>query len=86
MKADFGSHATQLGLLRLRRRLLLRRCRRWRLYKIAPQLSLGLEGLFYDFGSDSSRLVAGDEPFALKEDEDFAVVRARLNYHFNSGY
>jgi hypothetical protein len=31
VKADFGSHATQLGLLRLRRRLLLRRCRRWRL-------------------------------------------------------
>jgi outer membrane immunogenic protein len=55
-------------------------------YKIAPQLSLGLEGLFYDFGSDSSNLVAGDEPFVLKEDEDFAVVRARLNYHFNSGY
>lgn len=55
-------------------------------YKIAPQLSLGLEGLYYDFGSDSSRLVAGDEPFVLKEDQNFATVRARLNYHFNSGY
>jgi outer membrane immunogenic protein len=55
-------------------------------YKIAPQLSLGLEGLYYDFGSDSSHLVAGDEPFVLKEDQDFAAVRARLNYHFNSGY
>jgi outer membrane immunogenic protein len=55
-------------------------------YKIAPQLSLGLEGLYYDFGSDSSHLVAGDEPFVLKEDQDFATVRARLNYHFNSGY
>ena len=43
-------------------------------YKIAPRLGLGLEGLFYDFGSDSSRLVAGEEPFVLKEDEDFAVV------------
>ena len=31
VKADFGSHVTQLGLLRLRRRLLLRRCRLWRL-------------------------------------------------------
>ena len=31
VKADFGSHVTQLGLLRLRRRLLLRRCRGWRL-------------------------------------------------------
>jgi outer membrane immunogenic protein len=55
-------------------------------YKVGPQLSLGLEGLYYDFGSDSSRLVAGDEPFVLKEDQDFATVRARLNYHFNSGY
>ena len=55
-------------------------------YKIAPHFSLGLEGLFYDFSSDSSRLVAGDEPFVLKQDEDFAVARARLNYHFNSGY
>jgi hypothetical protein len=34
----------------------------------------------YDFGSDETHLVAGDEPFVLKEDEDFAVVRARLNY------
>ena len=55
-------------------------------YKIAPHFSLGLEGLFYDFDSDSSRLVAGGEPFVLKQDEDFAVARARLNYHFNSGY
>ena len=31
VKADFGSHVTQLGLLGLRRRLLLRRCRGWRL-------------------------------------------------------
>ena len=54
--------------------------------KIAPHHSLGFEGLFYDFSSDSSRLVAGDEPFVLKQDEDFTVVRARLNYHFNSGY
>lgn len=55
-------------------------------YKLAPHLSLGLEGLFYDFGSDSATLVAGDEPFVLKQDEEFAVVRGRLNYHFNSGY
>jgi outer membrane immunogenic protein len=55
-------------------------------YKIGPQLSLGLEGLYYDFGSDSSHLLAGDEPFVLQEEQDFATVRARLNYHFNSGY
>jgi outer membrane immunogenic protein len=54
-------------------------------YKIAPQLSLGLEGLYYGFGSESTSLIAGDEPFVLKEDEDFATVRARLNYHFDSG-
>ena len=52
-------------------------------YKLAPQLSLGLEGLYYGFGSESSNLVAGDEPFVLKEEEDFAVVRGRLNYHFS---
>ena len=55
-------------------------------YKIAPQLSLGIEGLYYDFGSESSHLAANDEPFLLREDEDFATVRARLNYHFDSGY
>ena len=55
-------------------------------YKVAPQLSLGVEGLFYDFGSDDAHLVAGDEPFVLKQDQDFTVVRARLTYHFNSGY
>jgi outer membrane immunogenic protein len=54
-------------------------------YKVSPHLSLGVEGLFYDFGSDDTHLVAGDEPFVLKEEEDFAVVRARLNYHFNGG-
>ena len=54
-------------------------------YKIAPRLSLGVEGLFYDFGSDDRHLVAGDEAFVLKEDK-VAVVCARLNYHFNSGY
>jgi outer membrane immunogenic protein len=54
-------------------------------YKVSPHLSLGVEGLFYDFGSEDTHLVAGDEPFVLKEDEDFAVVRARLNYHFNGG-
>ena len=54
-------------------------------YKLAPQLSLGVEGLYYGFGSESSNLVAGDEPFVLKEEEDFAVVRGRLNYHFGGG-
>ncbi len=54
-------------------------------YKIAPQLSLGVEGLYYGFGSDTTPLVAGNEPFVLKEDLDFAVVRGRATYHFDSG-
>ena len=55
-------------------------------YKVAPHLSLGVEGLFYDFGSDDAHLVADNEPFVLKQDQDFTVVRARMTYHFNSGY
>jgi outer membrane immunogenic protein len=55
-------------------------------YKITPHLSLGLEGLYYDFGSETTRFSTGNEAFVLEEDQDFAAVRARLNYHFNSGY
>jgi hypothetical protein len=61
--------------------------RRWHRLQSCPSFeSLVWKDLFYDFGSDDTHLVAGDEPFVLKEDEDFAVVCARLNYHFNSGY
>jgi outer membrane immunogenic protein len=51
-------------------------------YKISPNLSLGAEALYYGFGSDTTQLSAGDEPFVLKEDQDFTAARARLNYHF----
>jgi outer membrane immunogenic protein len=51
-------------------------------YKIAPNLSLGAEALYYDFGSETTRLRLDDEPFVLDEDRDFTAVRARLNYHF----
>jgi outer membrane immunogenic protein len=54
-------------------------------YKVAPNISIGVEGLFYDFGNDKTTLVAGDEPFVLKDDLDFAVVQARLTYLFNGG-
>jgi outer membrane immunogenic protein len=54
-------------------------------YKVAPNISIGVEGLFYDFGNDKTSLVAGDEPFVLKDDLDFAVVQARLTYLFNGG-
>lgn len=53
-------------------------------YKISPHISVGVEGLYYDFGSDKQNFTAaGGEPFVLKDDLDFAVVRARLNFHFN---
>jgi outer membrane immunogenic protein len=54
-------------------------------YKVAPHFSLGVEGLFYGFGNEDTRFVAGDEPFVLKEDHDFTVVRGRLTYYFNAG-
>ena len=53
-------------------------------YRIGPNVSLGVEGLYYDFGSDTQNLVTGaNEPFVLKDDLDFAVARARLNFHFD---
>jgi opacity protein-like surface antigen len=51
-------------------------------YKIAPHISLGAEALYYGFGSETAQLSAGGEPFALKKENDFTAVRARLNYHF----
>ena len=53
-------------------------------YKVAPHFSLGVEGLFYDFGNEGTPFVAGNEPFVLKEDHNFTVVRGRLTYHFSS--
>ena len=53
-------------------------------YRLGENLSLGLEGLYYDFGSDTQNLAAGaGEPFVLKDELDFAVARGRLTYHFN---
>jgi outer membrane immunogenic protein len=53
-------------------------------YRLGENLSLGVEGLYYDFGSDTQNLTAGaGEPFVLKDELDFAVARGRLTYHFN---
>ena len=53
-------------------------------YRLSPHFSLGVEGLYYNFGNDKQNFVAGaDEPFVLKDDLDFAVARGRLTYHFN---
>jgi len=51
-------------------------------YKIAPNISLGAEALYYGFGSETSQLRLNDEAFIVEEDRDFTAVRARLNYHF----
>ena len=53
-------------------------------YRLGENLSLGVEGLYYDFGSDTQNFAAGaGEPFVLKDELDFAVARGRLTYHFN---
>lgn len=53
---------------------------------VAPGLSVGLEGLYYGLGRDTALLTTpastGAEPFAVHDDRNFAVVRARVDYHF----
>lgn len=53
---------------------------------IAPGLDVGVEGLYYGLGRDTTGLITppstGAEPFAVRDDRDFAVVRARIDYHF----
>ncbi|MGF1619388.1 MAG: outer membrane protein [Rhodomicrobiaceae bacterium] len=44
-------------------------------YKVAQNMSVGLEGLYYDFDDDD-----------FHNDDDFWVVRARLSYHLNEAY
>ena len=52
---------------------------------VMPQLSVGVEGLYYDLGSDTANLLtpvaAGAEPFSVRDDRQFAVARARITYH-----
>jgi opacity protein-like surface antigen len=53
---------------------------------IAPRLSLGVEALYYGLGKDTTALatIQGGEPFNMVEDRNFAVVRARLDFHFTN--
>lgn len=53
---------------------------------IAPRLSLGVEGLYYGLGKDTSALatIKGGEPFNMVEDRNFALVRVRLDFHFSN--
>lgn len=50
---------------------------------VLPAVSVGAEGLWYNFGRDTANLATFDtaEPFAVRDDRNFAVVRARLTYH-----
>ena len=52
---------------------------------IMPALSVGAEGLWYDFGRDTADLTTpaatGAEPFSVADDRKFAVARARITYH-----
>ena len=44
-------------------------------YKVAQNMSVGLEGLYYDFDDDD-----------FHNDNNFWVVRARLSYHLDEAY
>lgn len=52
---------------------------------VLPAVSVGVEGLYYDMGSDTSALATtggtAGEPFSVKDDRRFAVVRFRADYH-----
>jgi len=53
---------------------------------LTPHLSFGVEGLYYGFRSDTSRLNTAlvPEPFDLTIDRNMTVLRARLDYRFTS--
>jgi outer membrane immunogenic protein len=55
-------------------------------FKVLPALSLGVDGLWYQFGNDSDNLVAGTAPFIVHNHPSMAAVRGRITYHFNTGY
>lgn len=52
--------------------------------KLASNLSIGVEGLYYNF-STKTTIDDPEDPFQLDVDRDFWTVQARLNYHFSSG-
>jgi outer membrane immunogenic protein len=54
-------------------------------HKLAPNLSLGLEGLYYSF-EDNDKNVQPSQDFitSYDVDRDFYTVRARLNYHLTT--
>jgi outer membrane immunogenic protein len=69
-------------------------------FKLSPKWSIGVEGLYYGFdGSSASRSFYDAGPYGpggsgegvaafskAEAGSDVGVIRARLNYHLNSGY
>ncbi len=61
-------------------------------FKLKPNLSFGVEGLYYGFDDIASQVVFIDDDtdddefatFSQKVDPDFWVIRARLTYHLTS--
>jgi opacity protein-like surface antigen len=53
---------------------------------LSHHLSLGVEGLYYGMGSETTAMttVLAPEPFSSTIDRNFALVRARLDYRFTS--
>jgi outer membrane immunogenic protein len=59
-------------------------------YKIDPNLSVGVEGLYYVFG-DTSNILEWEKwckeyKLTHTDDDDLFVVRARLSYHMTDAY
>jgi outer membrane immunogenic protein len=53
-------------------------------YALSHNLSLGVEGLWYAFGSDRHTLTTPfDESFTVRSDNNFGAVRARLTWWLN---
>ena len=55
-------------------------------FKVLPSVSLGAEGLFYDFANEEAHLTTAGAPFLLHDHPDMTVVRGRVTYYFNTGY
>ena len=53
---------------------------------VTPHLSLGVEGIYYGLGHETTPLATalGGEPFNLIADRNLTLVRARLDYRFTS--
>jgi hypothetical protein len=55
-------------------------------FKVLPRVSLGAEGLFYDFANEEAHLTAAGAPFLFHDHPDMTVVRGRITYYFNPSY